>query len=140
MGSRPVWATASTAWATAVPRAGQRGLDDPGGARPEQAPLAPEYEVTGDGRVATWAHATAAPDRHRDYCGRCGRTPPSRLAPPPSERPGRAQPCSHLMLGVDCSSTYLARAAHRDLAWRWRRLRYDRRATPSAEPPTRPAA
>jgi hypothetical protein len=90
-------ATASTGGTTAATTSRQRGLDDPGGgARPEQAPLAPEQR--GDrwrSRVATWAHSTAAAElawRLLWWCRPCRRTPASRSASSASRRAARAGP------------------------------------------------
>src|SRR5215216_4262392 len=139
-------ATASTAWTTAATTSRQRGLDYPGGgARPEQAPLAPEQR--GDrwrSRVATWAPSTAAAElawRLLWWCRPCRRTPASRSASSASRRAtrrGRAlllpHPLGRYSLPTSRGPPYSF------LASRWRRFQCDRRATPSAEPPTRPTA
>jgi hypothetical protein len=117
----------------------------PGEARPEPAPLASEQR--GDrwrSRVVTWAHSTAA--------GNCMATtvvvqavqedtclPVGELRLQESGQ-GGAEPYSYLTLGRYSFPTTSRGPPHGYLASRWRRLRCDRRATPSAEPPTRPAA
>src|SRR5215213_5435636 len=125
-------------------QAGNADWTTPGEARPEQAPLA--LEQRGErwrSGVVTWAPSTAAAELHGDYCGSAGRAgghlPPGRRAPPPRERPGGAEPYSCLTLGRHSLPT-LPGPPYSFLASRWRRLRCDRRATPSVEPPTRPTA
>src|SRR5215207_8546348 len=77
-------------------RAGNVGWTTRGGARPEQASLAPEQRCDRwRSGVVTWAHSTAAAELHGDYCGSAGRAgghlPPGRRAPPPGERLGRGR-------------------------------------------------
>jgi hypothetical protein len=75
------------------------------------------------------------------WCRPCRRTPASRSASSASRRAARAGPSptpASPWAGTPLPT--LRGPPYSFLASRWRRLRCDRRATPSAEPPTRPAA
>jgi len=84
-------------------------------------------------------------NRHCDYRGRCRpcrRTPTSRSASSASRRAAREGPSPTPTAQWACTPSLPTSRGPRFsyLASRWRRFRRDRRATPSAEPPTRPAA
>jgi hypothetical protein len=94
-------ATASSAWTTAATTSRQRGLDHPersrtgtgaAGSRAASWPVTVSLRDLGvlDGRRGTGIATTVV------GAGRAGgHRPPGRLAPPPGERPGRAQPYSY---------------------------------------------
>jgi hypothetical protein len=141
-----VWATASTAWTTAAITSRATWVGPPPAKQDRnRRRWLPSNQVIGDGLASRPGRTRRPPpNRHRDYCGRCRpcrRTPTSRSAGFASKRAataGRALPPhpGQLFLSLPTSRG----PPYSYLASRWRRFRCDRRATPSAEPPTRPAA